>query len=238
MKSQPKWQLDEMKQLTVEYTSLAEVQAYDARRQQIMSVQEIQAENEEIISHLSLKSDQTVLDMGAGTGTFALVAAQYCAQVYAVDIAPTMLNRARQKARKAGVANIEFHQGGFLSYEHKANPVDAIVVKFVLHQISDSWKMIALQRISRMLKKGGKLFVSDVVFSFPAEEYEARFDEWIAWWNETVPEMVQHAERHLREKHSTFGWIMEGILKRAGFTIDRAEYDDIVAEYVCTKTVL
>lgn len=236
MKSQPKWQLDEMKQLTVEYTSLAEVQAYDARRQQIMSTQEIQAEYEEIIDHLNLEPDQTVLDMGTGTGTFALVAAKYCGKVYAVDIATTMLNRARQKAKKAGLTNIEFHQSGLLSYEHKADPVDAIVVNFVLHQVPDFWKMVALKRAHGMLKDGGRLYVSDVVFSFPIEEYEDRFDGWIDWWNETVPEMVPHAERHLREKYSTFGWIMEGILTQAGFMINKADYDDIIAEYLCTKT--
>lgn len=238
MKSQPRWHLDEMKQLTVEYTNLAEVQAYDARRHQIMSVQEIQAENEAIINHLNLEPDQAVLDMGTGTGTFALVAAKYCAKVYAVDIAPTMLDRARQKAKKAGLTNIEFLQGGFLSYEHQADPVDAIVAKFVLHQIPDFWKMIALKHVGQFLKEGGRLYVIDVVFSFPAEDYEDRFKGWIDWWHETVPEMVPHAERHLREKHSTFGWIMEGVLTQAGFTIDKAECEDFVAEYVCTKTGL
>lgn len=237
MKSRPSWQLDEMKQLTMEYTNLAEVEAYDARRLQIMSMQKIQAEYEEIIDHLKLEPDQTVLDMGTGTGTFALVAAKYCAKVYAVDIATAMLDRARQKAKKARLANIEFHQGGFLSYEHMADPVDAIVVNFVLHQVSDFWKMIALQRVYELLREGGRLYVSDVVFSFPAEEYEDRFNGWIEWWMETVgPEMVPHTERHLREKHSTFGWIMEGLLTRAGFIIDKANYDDIIANYLCTKT--
>jgi len=69
------------------------------------------------------------------------------------------------------------------------------------------------------------------------EENENRFDGWIDWWNESVgSEMVPHAERHLREKYSTFGWIMEGILTRAGFRIDQADCGDIVAEYLCAKS--
>ena len=96
--------------------------------------------------------------------------------------------------------------------------------------------MIILKRLHGLLKEGGRLYVSDVVFSFPIEEYEDQFNGWIAWWNETVgPEMVPHAERHIREKYSTFGWIMEGLLTRAGFRIDSADYDEVIAKYLCTK---
>jgi ubiquinone/menaquinone biosynthesis C-methylase UbiE len=232
MTTQPKWQLDEAKQLTSEYTDLAEVSVYDARR----TFTDIEAENEKIADNLKLGRDQTVLDMGTGTGEFALVAARHCAKVYAVDLSPAMLDRARQKAAAANLTNIEFHQAGCLTYRHQAGPVDAVVISFVLHQMPDVWKLIILKRMHGLLKEGGRLYVSDVVFSFPIEEYEAQFNGWIDWWNETVgPEMVPHAERHIREKYSTFGWIMEGLLTRAGFRIDKVDYDEIIAEYLCIK---
>lgn len=42
---------------------------------------------------------------------------------------------------------------------------------------------------------------------------------------------------HLRDEHSTFSWLLEPMIERAGFTIERAGYDSrrIYAEYVCTK---
>ncbi len=50
------WDLDETKQLTVEYTDLIEVGLYDARRKFI----DIQAEDKRIVNDLQLKLDQTV----------------------------------------------------------------------------------------------------------------------------------------------------------------------------------
>jgi putative AdoMet-dependent methyltransferase len=231
MATPPKWQFDELKHLTIEYTDPAEVQTFDVRRLGV----NVQEQDEDIINRLGLGRGHTVLDMGAGTGAFALTAAKYCAKVHAVDLSSAMLDCARQKAAQAGATNIEFHQAGCLTYEHQAGPVDAIVVKFVLHQLPDFWKMVALQRMVQMLKEGGQLYVCDLVFSFPIEEYPAHFNRWIEWWRQQPgPEMVTHAERHLREKHTTFGWIMEGLLTRAGFTIT-ADYDDLIAEYLCTK---
>jgi putative AdoMet-dependent methyltransferase len=229
----PKWQLDEMKHLTMEYIDPAEVQTFDVRRQGVKE----EERHEAIIRCLHLGRSQTVLDMGTGTGAFALVAARYCAKVYAVDLSPAMLDCARQKTAAAGVTNIEFHQGGCLTYEHQADPVDAIVVKFVLHQLPDFWKMVALRRMYQMLKPGGKLYVYDLAFSFPIDEYAKQFNDWIAWWLDIAgPDMVPNAERHLREKHTTFAWIMEGLLTRAGFTLDKADYEeDWLAEYICTK---
>lgn len=40
----------------------------------------------------------------------------------------------------------------------------------------------------------------------------------------------------IREEYSTFDWIMEELLKRAGFSIDEVDYSDgFMAVYVCTK---
>ncbi len=41
---------------------------------------------------------------------------------------------------------------------------------------------------------------------------------------------------HIRDEHSTYDWIMEGLLTRAGFRIDRAEYGSgFAAMYLCTN---
>jgi hypothetical protein len=43
-------------------------------------------------------------------------------------------------------------------------------------------------------------------------------------------------EMHVREEHSTFGWIVEGMLQRAGFEIVEADYlTPESAQYVCKK---
>ena len=49
-------------------------------------------------------------------------------------------------------------------------------------------------------------------------------------------EMAESIRGHLSKEYSTFTWILEGMLKRAGFLIDHAEYPGgVLARYTCTK---
>src|SRR5215218_4904981 len=60
----------------------------------------------------------TVVDLGTGTGQFAVAAAQACRRVVAVDISPVMLARLREKLDRRDVSNIETVDAGFLTYQH------------------------------------------------------------------------------------------------------------------------
>ena len=111
MTTKPKWFYDEMKQAGVDYNSLAQVQAYDSKHQKFRDYWE---DSEAIINLLELGSEHTVIDMGAGTGAFALHAASYCKKIYAVDVSQTMLDYSQQKAETAGLTNIVFCHGGFV----------------------------------------------------------------------------------------------------------------------------
>lgn len=49
-------------------------------------------------------------------------------------------------------------------------------------------------------------------------------------------EMTADLESHLCTEFSTFAWIVEGLLERAGFRIDAAEpAQGVLAKYFCTK---
>jgi ubiquinone/menaquinone biosynthesis C-methylase UbiE len=55
-----------------------------------------------------MRPDMEVLEIGCGTGTTALHHAPAVKHIRAVDIAPRMIAIARDKARAAGVANVDF----------------------------------------------------------------------------------------------------------------------------------
>jgi putative AdoMet-dependent methyltransferase len=234
--SKANWFYDEMRHSGVDYSDLAQVQAYDEKHQKFRDYEKA---SQAIIGRLGLGPGDTVIDMGAGTGAFALCAARTCKTVYAVDVSPAMVDYARQKAEKAGLKNIVFCHGGFLTYEHAAEPADALVSVAVLHHLPDFWKLIGLRRASEMLKPGGRLYLFDVVFPSDITGYEARFDDWISFFARNVgPDFAVEAETHIRDEHSTYAWIMEGLLERAGFCIDSAEYaDGFGATYICTKQI-
>jgi len=230
----PAWLYNEMKPCGVNYNSPTLARSYDTTHGQFRDYRQ---EAEEIVARLQLDDSATVIDMGCGTGAFALHTAAHCARVYAVDVSKAMLRHARRKAHKAGIDNIEFHHGGFLTYDHGAEPVDAISSIAVLHHLPDFWKLVGLRRLASMLKPGGRLFLFDVVFSFGIAEYERRIDRFIRETREQMgPGGRNESETHIREEYSTCDWIMEGLLERAGFRVETADYrNDFLAAYLCTS---
>ena len=232
MISRPKWQYDEMKHAGVDYNSPAQVEAYDKNHQKFRNYQK---GTEAIIQALELGSEHTVIDMGAGTGAFALHAAKYCKIIYAVDVSKAMLDYARQKAEKAGIKNIVFCHGGFLTYEHRAEPVDAMVCVGVLHHLPDFWKLIGLRRTFEMLKPGGKLYLFDVVFPANMTDYKNRFDDWAQSTAENIgTDFAAEVETHIRDEYSTYDWIMQGLLEYAGFQIEKIQPTDRFGTiYIC-----
>ena len=80
-----------------------------------------------------------------------------------VDVSQAMLDLAGAKAARAGLSNISFHHAGFLSYKHTEPPVDAVVTTLALHHLPNFWMGMALKRVHGMLKRGGRLYIHDVI---------------------------------------------------------------------------
>jgi putative AdoMet-dependent methyltransferase len=230
----PAWYYNELQQVGTDFEAIVQVAAYD--RNQALS--RVEAE-QQLVARLGISAGHRTIDIGCGTGTFAIQAALAGAYVDAVDVSQAMLAHSRAKAEAAGaLARMQFHHGGFLTYEHRADPVDLIVTKSALHHLPDFWKMVALLRMAKMLKNGGLLYLRDTVFSFQPEEYQTAIDRWIARVAKPDGEgwTVQDLETHVREEYTTFGWILEGMLTQAGFQIEAANYlTPEYAEYVCRK---
>jgi SAM-dependent methyltransferase len=136
-------------------------------------------------------------------------------------------------------ANVELVRAGFLSYEHAGEPADAVYSRHALHHLPDLWKALALERLVGILKPGGTLRLRDLVFAFDPREADRFIEDWLA----SAPEHPDKGwtrselEDHLREEHSTFSWLLEPMLDRAGFEIREASYGSarIYAAYVCAK---
>ncbi len=88
-----------------------------------------------------------------------------------------------------------------------------------------------------MLKPKGKLFIRDVVYSFDTDNYIQFFDDWVEKIKNTVSaDSEEEAVVTVRNEYVTLDWIMEELLKRVGFNINKAEYyDGFIATYICTK---
>ena len=232
------WTYDETKHCGVDYHDAEQVRRYDENHLRFRNYdREVQA----LLTELNLPDPKqcSLADMGCGTGALAVTAAKHFRKIYAVDVSPMMLEVARQKAEAASLSNIEFITAGFLSYRHRDDPVDIVTSKAALHHLPDFWKQTALLTVNRMLKCGGVFYLFDVVFHFSPQKFEQKINGWIDEFEKKAgSDFRQEVEVHIREEYSTFGWILEGMLQRAGFSIEtKRTADGFSTEYFCRKLI-
>jgi SAM-dependent methyltransferase len=219
--------LDEAGHAGREHLDPAYVAGYDAKTGFDVGI------DVELLRGLGLAPDTTLVDLGAGTGLLSAAVAPLCGRVVAVDPSPAMLAAAR--ARGA----FECVEAGFLSYEHRGEPPAIVYSRNALHHLPDFWKAIALERIARMLARGGTLVLRDIVYSFAPDETENVLEAWFAAAPADPKDGWTRAEleAHVRDEHSTFSWLLEPMIERAGFEIADAWYAEsrTYARYVCTR---
>lgn len=230
--TKPGWWFNEFQHLGVDFDDADVVETY-------MDQQGTRAADEQaLIDRLGISTQDRVLEFGCGTGLFAIEAAKRCHHVYAVDISHAMLKSVQRSAESAGMTNLTLIHGGFLSYEHQSDPVDYVVSKYAFHHLPDFWKSVALDHIAKVLKSQGTLYLEDVIYSFPPDEYEQYLDGWIkqvANPNSTSFSVTEF-EMHVREEYSTFDWIIEGLLERNGFEIREKHIKSATyANYITVK---
>jgi ubiquinone/menaquinone biosynthesis C-methylase UbiE len=230
----PAWYFDEVAHAGAEHLDPAYVAAYD-RKAGVDPRDDVA-----LLATLGLNETSFVVDLGAGTGAFALEAAPMCQRVVAVDVSAAMLALLRAKAKRRGLQNVACVQGGFLSYTHQGAHADVVYSRHALHHLPDFWKALALARVSAMLRPGGVFRLRDLVFSCTPGETEQVIEAWLAA-AATRPEdgwTRAELEIHVRQEHSTFSWLLEAMLAQAGLTIEQAEYSPsrVYAAYTCVKT--
>lgn len=226
--ARPGWLLDETATIGRENLDATHVSRYDDK-------EDADAHAEvHLLRSLGLGPGSTVVDLGAGTGQFALAAAGAFGRVVAVDPSPVMLDRLRAKADARGEP-IEIVEAGFLTYDHRGAPADLVYSRLALHHVPDFWKAVALARMRSMVRPGGYVRLWDVVYHFPVAEAEERIERWCTTRSSGDGEWTRaDLEEHVRDESSTFTWLLEPMIHHAGFAIQDVSYSDdgFFAKYV------
>jgi SAM-dependent methyltransferase len=228
--SVPRWWLDEAAHAGAEHLDPAYVAGYERK------AGFDPADDLDVLRRNGLNRESTVIDLGAGVGTFAIAVAPLCRHVVAVDVSAAMTDAIRTRVEALGIENVSVVDGGFLSYEHPSTPVDFVYSRNALHHLPDFWKVIALERIAGWLRPGGVLRLRDLVYDFGPADADARFESWFAGavddplvgW--TAAELAEH----VRGEFSTYGWLFDVMLERTGFEILGREFrNSTYAAYTC-----
>jgi ubiquinone/menaquinone biosynthesis C-methylase UbiE len=109
------------------------------------------------ITRRYFRPDMEVLEIGCGTGSTAILHSPHVKRIRAEDVAPRMIEIGREKAKAAGITNIDFAVSDINEAAPLEGAYDAVLALNLLHVVKDRDAVIA--KIHRALKPGG-IFVS------------------------------------------------------------------------------
>ena len=150
----------------------------------------------------SLKPGEVVLDLGSGPGLDCLLAARRVGptgRVIGVDMTAEMLELARESARRAGAANVEFRQGDIEELPVDDASVDVIISNCVINLAPD--KDAVFREAHRVLRPGGRLCVADIVALEPLDE-SLRSD--LAQWSGCISGALEREDYRRRLQAAGF----------------------------------
>lgn len=107
-----------------------------------------------------LQAGQSVLEVGCGTGTTALILAPATGQLTATDVSGEMIAIAREKLIDEDPGNVAFEQAELTQTDLPAGPFDAVLAFNLLHLVEDL--PAALQVLRGRLATGGLLITKTV----------------------------------------------------------------------------
>ena len=155
------------------------------------------------IALANLQEGETVLDLGSGGGIDVLISARFVGEMgkaYGLDMTDEMLELANRNKEKSGAKNVQFLKGYIEDIPLADEAVDVVTSNCVIN-LTES-KEAALAEAYRVLKRGGRLAIADIV-ELKAIPDEVRQN--VAMWVGCISGALSVQE-------------YERILKKVGFT--------------------
>ena len=127
-----------------------------------------------------VREGETVLDLGSGAGKICFIASQVVGKegkVIGVDMTKDMIKRSDALGKERGYTNVEFRLGEIEALPVEDDSVDVVISNCVINLCPDKKK--AFSEIYRVLKKNGRLMISDIVTNSELpQEVRKSFDAW------------------------------------------------------------
>jgi ubiquinone/menaquinone biosynthesis C-methylase UbiE len=132
-------------------------------KQAIPFSQKSQLSSEEILDLMvdacGVTSRDVVLDVACGPGLTACAFAKAAARVTGIDITPAMIERAKARQAKLGLANLTWRVGDILSLPFPDDSFSLVATRYSFHHLLDP--KAALAEMKRVCEPGGRVMVMD-----------------------------------------------------------------------------
>ena len=140
---------------------------------------------------ISLLPPLTVADLGAGEGTLSQLLAKKARKVIAVDNAPKMVEFGGQLAKKHGFKNLEYRLGDIEEPPIEKSSIDLAIFSQALHHANHPERAIAAAH--RILKKGGRIVVLDLLSHRFEKARELYADHWLGFSEVQLQQWLEKA---------------------------------------------
>ena len=139
-----------------------------------------------------LNPGETVVDFGSGGGIDCFIAAKAVGEqgsVIGIDMTPDMIELARKNADKLSMPNVEFHLAEMENTPLESDSVDVIISNCVINLAPD--KDAVFREAYRILKPGGRMFISDMLLTAPLPAHATEDAEnWVSCLSGAEPRDV------------------------------------------------
>lgn len=128
-----------------------------------------------------IKEGDIVLDLGSGAGFDCFLAAKKAGnsgKVIGVDMTQKMIDKAKENAKKYNYKNVEFKLGDIEKLPINDNSIDVVISNCVINLAPDKSKVF--KEAYRVLKKRGRMYISDIVLLKNLSEAQKNNEELIA----------------------------------------------------------